>query len=100
MPYGYLHPFHIHPTTLDGAIQSVVVAMTKGGKEIGDVMIPTSFKELWITSDTAKVQGFPDDSIYAPYHKEIESGLHGHLTVHDKICTYAPEKWHHESSPR
>ncbi|KAB5584987.1 fatty acid synthase S-acetyltransferase [Coniochaeta sp. 2T2.1] len=57
MPYGYLHPFHIHPTTLDGVIQSVVVAMTKGGKEIGDVMIPTSFRELWITSDTEKVQG-------------------------------------------
>jgi 1-acylglycerone phosphate reductase len=32
----------------------------------------------------------PDSSIYAPFHKEIESGLHGHLTTVDKTCTYIP----------
>ena len=29
----------------------------------------------------------PDSSIYAPFHKEIESGLHGHLATSPLTCT-------------
>ncbi|KAE9567271.1 Highly reducing polyketide synthase alt5 [Colletotrichum fructicola] len=56
MAYGHIQPHYIHPTTLDGVIQSVVVAMTMGGKEMGEVMIPTSFKKLWLSADGAKLQ--------------------------------------------
>ncbi|KAM5486920.1 Type I Iterative PKS [Microsporum audouinii] len=51
MPYNYIQPHLIHPTTLDGCFQSVVVAMTRGGKDIGDIMVPVSFKELWIDAE-------------------------------------------------
>lgn len=51
MALGYLQPHLIHPTTLDGALQSVVVAMTRGGKDVGEVMVPSFFKEIWIAAD-------------------------------------------------
>ena len=51
MPYEHIQSHLIHPTTLDGVLQSVVVAMTKGGKDIGEVMVPVSFKEIWISAD-------------------------------------------------
>lgn len=53
MPYEHIQPHLIHPTTLDGVLQSVVVAMTKGGKDIGEVMVPVSFKEIWISADAS-----------------------------------------------
>lgn len=52
MPYGHVQPHLIHPATLDGVLQSVVVAMTKGGRDIGEIMVPVSFKELWIAADS------------------------------------------------
>jgi hypothetical protein len=51
MAHGYVQPHLIHPTTLDGTLQSVVVAMTKGGKDVGDFMVPSFFKEIWIAAD-------------------------------------------------
>ena len=51
MPHGYVQPHLIHPTTLDGVLQSILVALTKGGREVREVMVPTSIKELWISAD-------------------------------------------------
>lgn len=52
MPLGYVQPHLIHPTTLDGVLQSAIVALTKGGRDTADAMVPTSIKELWIAADT------------------------------------------------
>lgn len=51
MPHGYVQPHLIHPTTLDGVLQSILVALTRGGREVREVMVPTSIKELWISAD-------------------------------------------------
>ena len=51
MPHGYVQPHLIHPTTLDGVLQSILVALTKGGREAREVMVPTSIKELWISAN-------------------------------------------------
>ncbi|OTB06091.1 hypothetical protein M426DRAFT_55767 [Hypoxylon sp. CI-4A] len=50
MPLGYVQPHLIHPTTLDGVIQSVIVALTRGGREVRDAMVPTSIHQLWISA--------------------------------------------------
>lgn len=51
MPLGYAQPHLIHPTTLDGVLQSVIVALTRGGREVREAMVPTSIKEMWIAAD-------------------------------------------------
>ena len=51
MPHGYVQPHLIHPTTLDGVLQSILVALTRGGREINAVMVPTAIRELWVSSD-------------------------------------------------
>ena len=47
MPKGYIHHHIIHPTTLDAVLQVMIPALTRGGRELMPVMIPTSFRELW-----------------------------------------------------
>ena len=51
MPHGFVQPHLIHPTTLDGVLQSILVALTRGGREVREVMVPTSIKELWLSAD-------------------------------------------------
>ena len=51
MPHGYVQPHLIHPTTLDSVLQSILVALTRDGREVREVMVPTSIKELWISAD-------------------------------------------------
>ncbi|KAH8668644.1 fatty acid synthase S-acetyltransferase [Xylariales sp. PMI_506] len=51
MKHGFVQPYLIHPTTLDGIFQSVLVAMTNGGAEVDSAMVPTSVKELWVAAD-------------------------------------------------
>ncbi|KAJ5595529.1 uncharacterized protein N7459_001737 [Penicillium hispanicum] len=50
MPFGHVQPHLIHPATLDGVFQTVIVALTRGGRDAGDAMVPTSVKELWISA--------------------------------------------------
>lgn len=50
MPHGYVQSHLIHPTTLDGILQSILVALTRGGREVREVMVPTSIRELWISA--------------------------------------------------
>ncbi|KAL1865340.1 Type I Iterative PKS [Diaporthe australafricana] len=52
MPLGHVQPHLIHPTTLDGVLQSAIVALTRGGRDTADAMVPTSIKELWIAADS------------------------------------------------
>lgn len=51
MPHGFVQPHLIHPTTLDGVLQSILVALTRGDREVREVMVPTSIKELWISAN-------------------------------------------------
>lgn len=51
MPHGYVQPHLIHPTTLDGAFQSILVALSRGGREVRAVMVPTAIRDLWVSSD-------------------------------------------------
>ena len=51
MPHGYVQPHLIHPTTLDGVLQSILVALSRGGREVRAVMVPTAIRELWVSSD-------------------------------------------------
>ena len=51
MPHGFVQPPLIQATTLDGVLQSILVALTRGGREVHEVMVPTSIKELWISAD-------------------------------------------------
>ncbi|KAJ4403512.1 hypothetical protein N0V85_005079 [Neurospora sp. IMI 360204] len=51
MPQGFVQEHLVHPTTLDGVLQAVIVALTRGGREVREAMVPTSMKELWISAD-------------------------------------------------
>ena len=35
IPHGFVQPHLIHPTTLDGVLQSILVALTRGAREVG-----------------------------------------------------------------
>lgn len=41
----------IHPTSLDGVLQTVAVLTSKGGNVLGQLQAPTQFRELWISHD-------------------------------------------------
>ena len=44
-----IQPHIIHPTALDGVLQIAYPALTKGGKEVIPVMVPTKLQNLWIS---------------------------------------------------
>ncbi|KAI1140606.1 hypothetical protein F5Y05DRAFT_410453 [Hypoxylon sp. FL0543] len=41
----------IHPTALDGVLQTVAVLTSKGGTVLGPLQAPTQFRELWLSND-------------------------------------------------
>ncbi|KAA8905059.1 fatty acid synthase S-acetyltransferase [Sphaerosporella brunnea] len=51
MPKGHVHPHVIHPTILDSVLQLMVPAVSRGGKELTQVMIPTFIRDLWVSSE-------------------------------------------------
>ncbi|KAF5699716.1 polyketide synthase [Fusarium globosum] len=51
MPLGYLQDHLIHPTVLNGILQSIIVSLTKGGCEIDQVMVPSEIGDLWVSAD-------------------------------------------------
>ncbi|RBQ79289.1 hypothetical protein FVER14953_09959 [Fusarium verticillioides] len=51
MPLGYLQDHLIHSTVLDGILQSIIVSLTKGGREIDQVMVPSEIGDLWVSAD-------------------------------------------------
>ncbi|KAF4443746.1 putative polyketide synthase [Fusarium austroafricanum] len=51
MPLGFLQDHLIHPTMLDGILQSIIVSLTKGGREIDQVMVPSEIGDLWVSAD-------------------------------------------------
>ena len=57
MPHGYVQPHLIHPTTLDGVFQSILVALSRGGQEVRAVMVPTTIRELWVSSNLNATHG-------------------------------------------
>ena len=57
MPHGYVQPHLIHPTTLDSAFQSILVVLLRGGQEVRAVMVPTTIRELWVSSDLNATHG-------------------------------------------
>lgn len=40
----------VHPTTLDGLFQLIFVALTRGGNEVSQTMVPTRVGRMWISS--------------------------------------------------
>ncbi|KAF2093095.1 fatty acid synthase S-acetyltransferase [Rhizodiscina lignyota] len=69
MPHGYVQPHLIHPTTLDGLLQSVIVALTRGGREAREAVVPTTIGELWIAADT--------DAIHEVYRLSTKAAFLG-----------------------
>ncbi|KAF5639068.1 polyketide synthase [Fusarium sp. NRRL 52700] len=51
MPLGYLQDHLIHPTVLHGILQSIIVSLTKGGREIDQFMVPSEIGDLWVSAD-------------------------------------------------
>jgi NADPH:quinone reductase-like Zn-dependent oxidoreductase/SAM-dependent methyltransferase len=50
MPMGYLQHHLVHPTVLDGILQSIIVCLTKGGRDIDQVMVPSEIGDLWVSA--------------------------------------------------
>ncbi|CAF3585114.1 unnamed protein product [Fusarium graminearum] len=70
MPLGYLQDHLIHPTVLDGILQSIIVSLTKGGREIDQVMVPSEIGDLWflgIRQAEARIVGMDVDTGKAVY---------------------------------
>lgn len=57
MPKGSMYHYVIHSITLDAIFQIMIAALTKGGRELMQVMIPTSIQDLWISS---KFETYPE----------------------------------------
>ncbi|EEY15605.1 lovastatin nonaketide synthase [Verticillium alfalfae VaMs.102] len=57
MPLGYLQEHLVHPTVLDGILQSIIVCLTKGGRDMNQVMVPSEIGDIWVSaSPTAKFE--------------------------------------------
>ncbi|KAI0445140.1 hypothetical protein F4803DRAFT_509526 [Xylaria telfairii] len=41
----------IHPTTLDGVLQTAAALSTEGGTVLGPLQVPTHFTDIWISND-------------------------------------------------
>lgn len=46
-----VEPHVIHPTALDGVLQTMSVMINKGGTEMAPLHAPTQFKEIWISHE-------------------------------------------------
>jgi NADPH:quinone reductase-like Zn-dependent oxidoreductase/SAM-dependent methyltransferase len=53
MPHGHLQPHLVHPTVLDGILQTMIVCATKGASVIDHVMVPTEIEDLWLAADAS-----------------------------------------------
>jgi acyl transferase domain-containing protein len=47
---SFAQPHTIHPTTLDGILQIVLVILSKGGHELMPTVIPIHIEKLWLSS--------------------------------------------------
>lgn len=56
MKYGFVQDHLIHPTMLDGVLQSSLIGITKGGSDMANAMLPNSIPNLWLSADLAKHQ--------------------------------------------
>ncbi|KAI1073697.1 hypothetical protein F5B20DRAFT_586970 [Whalleya microplaca] len=45
-----VEPHVIHPTALDGVLQTMSLMINKGGTELGPLHAPTQFQEIWISN--------------------------------------------------
>lgn len=50
----YAQPPLIHPTTLDGVFQAVLVAVNEGGRKICDIHVPNFFKKIWVAANAVQ----------------------------------------------
>ncbi|KAI4248190.1 MAG: hypothetical protein LQ352_005995, partial [Teloschistes flavicans] len=48
---GHVQPHVIHPTTLDAMFQVTMAALTKGGRDMVQVLIPTVVRNLWLSNE-------------------------------------------------
>lgn len=55
IPSDHDHSHLIHPTTLDGVFQAVLVAANEGGRKVCDIHVPTFFKEIWVAADAIQI---------------------------------------------
>ena len=78
----------IHPTTLDGFMQLVFAALTKGGKEIVTTMVPTRIRRLWLSSSGLSHPA--NDMVRAVASSKLSGyrGTRSSIHVFDKIDGY------------
>lgn len=48
---GHVQPHVIHPTTLDAMLQITMAALTNGGRDMVQVLVPTVVHNLWLSND-------------------------------------------------
>jgi hypothetical protein len=66
----------IHPAALDAFLQLIFLALTKGGKETLPTMVPTTFRNLWISAAIA--------NLYSPESRPINPLETSHVSIHAK----------------
>lgn len=70
----------IHPTALDGVLQVILVALSKGGTEPIPTLVPTQIEEMWLSNDLLDKQPYNDrmqlfSKCKANGLREIESNI-------------------------
>ncbi|KAL8704317.1 MAG: hypothetical protein Q9201_002503 [Fulgogasparrea decipioides] len=48
---GHVQPHVIHPTTLDAMLQATMAALTRGGRDMVQVLVPTVVRNLWLSNE-------------------------------------------------
>ena len=79
----------IHPASLDAFLQLTCLALNKGGKETLPTMVPTSFRNLWISAEVGNLNAASSDKsdnlANASITIHTKSKLQGFREAHSKI---------------
>lgn len=57
MPHGFEYPYILHPATLDSVIQTIFPALTAGGSELENPLVPTFIKYMTISNSGLNIPG-------------------------------------------
>ncbi|KAL2010558.1 hypothetical protein VTN00DRAFT_6365 [Thermoascus crustaceus] len=57
MPHRFEYPYILHPATLDSVIQTIFPALTAGGRELENPLVPTFIKYMTISNSGLNIPG-------------------------------------------
>jgi NADPH:quinone reductase-like Zn-dependent oxidoreductase/acyl transferase domain-containing protein len=77
MPKGHIHEHVIHPVTLDNVFQLSMMAGTKGGKRLGQVLVPTFVRDIFVSSKLTNredaIRGYSESKLAS--FRDVESEI-------------------------